>query len=220
MSSIEEQFLEKLKSSYDELLSDLPTIIDLPRHQKFSSFNPDQLNYLQQLIDHAGTLDVKVFLLDSDQNSIELDHNQDTPFKVEAHLDWEIDLLQYHFAFGIIWISLHFQDELEKICQSECPPESISKEKIIFASVFASVFFMMSYFLNDSAIIFKVTFVLGLLCLYYIFNHIRTQRKTHSAEAKNLNQLHISQYFSFYLGEYVTQQLKLDPFADIDDTSQ
>lgn len=224
IEDLEHHFVQKLRNTYDGLITDLiqdhiDSIKTLPRHQQFSSFSSSQLNALQQLINHGSTLIVEIVLLDAEQQAVEIDLSQSPPFQVKAHPDWQIDHLKYNFSSGFIWVSIYFQDELKEICQSELPQKTMSIEKIIFACIFAAIFFTAALLFSDIQTLMTVCLVLSFLCLSFIYQHIRGHTKSKIEQDMKLTQLHISQYFSFHLGTYATEKLSLDDFSDDGDNT-
>ncbi|MDO3665255.1 hypothetical protein [Acinetobacter higginsii] len=209
----EQQLIERIKASYQDVISDLPPIEVLPRYIKFSEYSQEQRHFLDALIKAHSALSLSYQLIDSKQHAVSLSSEQLEQFNITSHLDWSLTTLSFDLTNAAIFISLCFQDDLKQIVETHRPPRKpILTFKNLAILLISWCMLGISFYLFNQApewLVF-IIFAVGFLGLCMLYDSVKDYIQYNKAKDDPLKTLIVAGYFAEHLEDYATRTLILD----------
>lgn len=209
----EQQLIERIKASYQDVISDLPPIEVLPRYIKFSEYSQEQRHFLDALIKTHSALSLSYQLIDSKQHAVSLSSEQLEQFNITSHLDWSLTTLSFDLTNAAIFISLCFQDDLKQIVETHRPPRKpILTFKNLAILLISWCMLGISFYLFNQApewLVF-IIFAVGFLGLCMLYDSVKDYIQYNKVKDDPLKTLIVAGYFAEHLEDYATRTLILD----------
>ncbi|MEE9902878.1 hypothetical protein GPS47_01005 [Acinetobacter haemolyticus] len=207
------QLIEKIKASYQDVISDLPPTEVLPRHVKFSEYCQEQRHFLDALLKAHSALSLSCQLIDSKQQAVSLSSEQLEQFNSTTHLDWSLRSLSFDLTHAAIFISLCFQDDLKQMVEEHRPPRKpiLSFKNLAILLISCCMLGISLYLFNQAPewLVF-IIFAVGFLGLCMLYDSVKDYVQYNKVKDDPLKTLIVAGYFAEHLEDYATQTLILD----------
>ncbi|ENW92697.1 hypothetical protein [Acinetobacter dispersus] len=207
------QLIERIKASYQDVISDLPPIEVLPRHVKFSEYCQEQRHFLDALLKAHSALSLSCQLIDSKQQAVSLSDEQLEQFNSTTHLDWSLKSLSFDLKHAAIFISLCFQDDLKQIVETHHPSRKpiLSFKNLAILLVSWCMLGIAFYLFNQAPewLVF-IIFAVGFLGLCMLYDSVKDYVQYNKVKYDPLKTLVVAGYFAEHLEDYAKQILTLD----------
>lgn len=209
----EEKLIQEIIDIYAEVARDIYDGTLIPRNKAITEFTTVELETLRLLMNDRVTLSLDFEFFDKVSN-IFFKLENDSMIKTILHQpqNYEIKTITFNYAYGMIWITLYFADQIDHLLNEITVPETINPKDIFFALVVAVMCFV-TFFMTYGGIPEILGFTLsgaGSLAACFIYeklkNHLSSKNKNKITEQK----FYISHYLTNYLAEYANQKLNLD----------
>ncbi|WP_332604468.1 hypothetical protein [Acinetobacter sp. ESBL14] len=209
----EQQLIERIKVSYQDVISDLPPIEELPRYVMFSEYRQEQRQFLDGLLKAHSALSLSCQLVDSKQQAVSLSSEQLEQFNTTSHLDWSLTSLAFDHTHATIFISLCFQDDLKQMVEEHRPPRKpiLTFKNLAILLISCCMLGISLYLFNQAPewLVF-IIFAVGFLGLCMLYDHVKDYIQYNKVKDDPLKTLIVAGYFAEHLEEYATQTLILD----------
>ncbi|VXA57941.1 conserved hypothetical protein [Acinetobacter proteolyticus] len=209
----EQQLIERIKASYQDVISDLPPIEVLPRYIKFSEYSQEQRHFLDALIKAHSALSLSYQLIDSKQHAVSLSSEQLEQFNITSHLNWSLTTLCFDLTNAAIFISLCFQDDLKQIVETHRPPRKpiLTFKNLAILLISWCMLGISLYLFNQAPewLVF-IIFAVGFLGLCMLYDSVKDYIQYNKVKDDPLKTLIVAGYFAEHLEDYATRTLILD----------
>jgi hypothetical protein len=209
----EQQLIERIKVSYQEVISDLPPIEALPRNVKFSEYSNEQIRLLDALLKENSALSLSCQFLNANQQSVSFPREQLEQFNVTSHLDWSLTTLNFDLPHAVFFISLYFQDDLKQIIEEHRPlrqPILSFKNLVILLTSLCMLGISFYLFNQTQKWLVFIIFAVGFLGLCLLYDTIKNYIQYNKVKYDPLKTLDVAGYFAGHLEDYASRVLILD----------
>lgn len=124
--------------------------------------------------------------------------------------NYEIKTITFNYAYGMIWITIYFSDQIDHLLNEITVSETINPKDIFLALIIAVMCFV-TFFMTYGGIPEILGFtLLGARFLAACFIHEKFKNHLSSKNKITEQKFYISHYLTNYLAEYANQKFNLD----------
>ena len=216
---LETQVSSKIQQQYEELIAHPHQIQNIRRDIPLSELSPDEILFLDELLD-STYINLLLNITFKDLNShteIEIKDDITYPQTIKQNPShYSISKITFNHIDAFIWLSLYFQEDIDKLVNKTLKKNKTDQLKQIFFSILSIIGILLCGYLFSIADIWSSKLYLFIVCVitglsgHYLWNtYIPKSRKKHDA-LLNEQRFLVQEYLLIHFNIFASQYLKLD----------
>ena len=212
MMNLDQKIIDKIEADYLQNLPQDCAIQHIPRQQPLHLFSQNQLNDFESLFNPELNFFINIEC-ENIKTQETFDVTEENLFKIkQSPADFNIESLSFDYTSALIFISFHYQDEIQALLDKNFAKPKINTLYFSLALVASFTFIYLFFSLpQDSGNFLSfVIFGIAFLCMAYLYESLKSLLPKQQKKQKTKNTFYIAQYLATHLHDFADTHFKLD----------